>query len=309
MATYANVDSGNQTFYLAQVSQVLGAGKTMEIDLFDPGDVGQNAWLRILSPDGSLANNYASFTWTANSNAASGHTSSGGTVTCIQTYGGSSGVSAPSGCTTYSSGGTFFQNSWVKILVPIPGTYGQTGLQPPGDPAPGWRKIKYTVQSATTPPPGRSPSWATRSTWWCRGRDRSAPVDAGAGRGRRRRVIRGLEGSRARGLVGDGLSHRRGAGPATLVAGGRRTSGIRAQFVLSNKVHASVEFLSAKYGGLAGPQAAANPGPALMGRRFDLGPVFANVGCYDHAHLDRDKLHARKPDVDGCLVRAHVDAT
>ena len=148
MATYANVDSGAQTFYLAQISQVLGAGKTMEIDLFDPGDVGQNAWLQILSPDKSLSNNYASFTWTANSNASSGHTSSGGTVTCIQTYGGGSGVSAPSGCTTYNSGGTFFQNSWVKILVPIPGTYGQTGLQPAGDPAPGWWKIKYTVQSA-----------------------------------------------------------------------------------------------------------------------------------------------------------------
>jgi hypothetical protein len=110
--------------------------------------VGQNAWLQILSPDKSLANNYASFTWSADANATSGHTSSGGTVTCIQTYGGSSGVSAPSGCTSYSSGGTFFQNSWVKILVPIPGTYGQAGLQPPGDPAPGWWKIKYTVQSA-----------------------------------------------------------------------------------------------------------------------------------------------------------------
>jgi hypothetical protein len=150
METYANVDSGTQTFYLAQISQILGAGKTMEIDLFDPGDVGQNAWLQILSPDKSLANNYASFTWTADSNASSGHTSSGGTVTCIQTYGGSSGVAAPSGCTTYSSGGTFFQNSWLKILVPIPSTYGQTGLHPPGDPAgqDGWWRIKYTVQSA-----------------------------------------------------------------------------------------------------------------------------------------------------------------
>lgn len=148
MATYASVDSGTQTFYLAQISQVLGAGKTMEIDLFDPGDVGQNAWLQILSPDGGAANNYASFNWTADSNASSGHTSSGGNVSCIQTYGGSTGVAAPAGCTTYSSGGTFFQNSWVKILVPIPGTYGQTGLTPPGDPAPGWWKIKYTVQSA-----------------------------------------------------------------------------------------------------------------------------------------------------------------
>jgi hypothetical protein len=152
MATYASVDSGAQTFYLAQISQTLGAGKTMEIDLFDPGDVGQNAWLQILSPDGSKVepNDYASFTWTADSNAASGHTSSGGTVTCIQTYGGTTGVAAPSGCTTDTSGGTFFQNSWVKILVPIPGTYGQTGLHPSGDPAgqDGWWKIKYTVQSA-----------------------------------------------------------------------------------------------------------------------------------------------------------------
>ncbi len=148
METYANVDSGAQTFYLAQISQVLGAGKTMEIDLFDPGDVGQNAWLQILSPDGSAANNYASFTWTADANASAGHTSSSGAVSCIQTYGGSGGVAAPAGCTTLNSGGTFFQNSWVKILVPIPGTYGQTGLTPPGDPAPGWWKIKYTVQNA-----------------------------------------------------------------------------------------------------------------------------------------------------------------
>lgn len=150
METYANIDSGAQTFYLAQISKIVGAGKTMEIDLFDPGDVGENAWLQILSPDKSLANNYASFTWTADSNASSGHTSSGGTVTCIQTYGGSSGVAAPSGCTSYNSGGTFFQNSWLKILVPIPSTYGQTGLHPPGDPVgqDGWWKIKYTVQSA-----------------------------------------------------------------------------------------------------------------------------------------------------------------
>ena len=148
MATYANVDSGAQTFYLAQISQVLGAGKTMEIDLFDAGDVGQNAWLQILSPDGGSASNYASFTWTADANASAGHRSSGGTVTCIQTYGGASGVAAPAGCPTFSSGGTFYQNSWMKILVPIPGTYGQTGLTPPGDPEPGWWKIKYTVQSA-----------------------------------------------------------------------------------------------------------------------------------------------------------------
>jgi Flp pilus assembly protein TadG len=152
METYASVDSGAQVFYLAQISRTLGAGKTMEIDLFDPGDVGQNAWLQILSPDGNKVepNDYASFTWTADANASTGHTTSGGTVTCIQTYGGTTGVAAPSGCTTLNSGGTFFQNSWLKILVPIPSTYGQAGLHPPTDPAgqDGWWKIKYTVQSA-----------------------------------------------------------------------------------------------------------------------------------------------------------------
>jgi Flp pilus assembly protein TadG len=154
METYANVDSGSQTFYLAQISKILGAGKTMEIDLFDPGDVGQNAWLQILSPDGNKVepNDYANFSFTADTNA-SGPQSSGGTVNCIQTYRPSGGGSVPPGCTTYASTnstGTFYQNSWVKILVPIPGTYGQTGLHPSTDPAgqDGWWKIKYTVQSA-----------------------------------------------------------------------------------------------------------------------------------------------------------------
>ena len=40
MAAYANVQSGRQTFYLAQIDRASGAGKTVEIDLYDPGDVG-----------------------------------------------------------------------------------------------------------------------------------------------------------------------------------------------------------------------------------------------------------------------------
>jgi Flp pilus assembly protein TadG len=152
METYANIDSGAQTFYLAQISQTLGAGKTMEIDLFDPGDVKSDAWLQILSPDGSTANNYAPFTFTADS-VATGPRSSGGTVNCIETYRPSGGGTLPTGCTSYvspTSTGVLYNNSWVKIYVNIPGTYGQSGLHPPGDPAgqDGWWKIKYTVASA-----------------------------------------------------------------------------------------------------------------------------------------------------------------
>ncbi len=149
METYANVDSGTQTFYLAQISRQIGAGKTLEIDLFDPGDVGQRSWLQILSPDGSIANNYASFTWTTDANATANKTGSG---TCLQTYGTTGGTpptgGSPACGQNLTSGGTFYQNSWVRILIPLPSTYGASGLQPAGDPAPGWWKMKYTVASA-----------------------------------------------------------------------------------------------------------------------------------------------------------------
>ncbi|MGH7498276.1 MAG: pilus assembly protein TadG-related protein, partial [Gemmatimonadales bacterium] len=36
MVSYANIQSGAQNFYLAQIDQRAGAGKTIEIDLFDP---------------------------------------------------------------------------------------------------------------------------------------------------------------------------------------------------------------------------------------------------------------------------------
>ena len=45
MAAYNNLVSGNQLFYLAQIGPE-NAGKTMEITLFDPGDVSGNAYLQ-----------------------------------------------------------------------------------------------------------------------------------------------------------------------------------------------------------------------------------------------------------------------
>jgi hypothetical protein len=144
MVSYANIESGTQLFYLAEIDQRVGAGKTVVIDLFDPGDVGDKAWLQILSPDG---NSYAPvrFNWTADGNATAGHRS-GTDVNCIQTYGNGSAVAPPAGCTdNYTSGGQFFQNSWIRIEVPLSASYGSTGLRPPGEPADGWWKIKYTV--------------------------------------------------------------------------------------------------------------------------------------------------------------------
>lgn len=137
MVTYANIQAGSQIFYLAQVSQAAGAGKTVEIDLFDPGDTGANTWLQILSPDGSVYTP-ATFSYSADNGR------SGTNATCIQTYAGGGG-SPPSGCPNLGSGGTLYQNAWITILVPLPASYGSTGLTPPGEPAPGWWKIKYTV--------------------------------------------------------------------------------------------------------------------------------------------------------------------
>ena len=142
MAAYNNLAMGTQKFYLAQIDQT-AAGKTLEIDLFDPGDVNGGAWLRVLDPDGN-AYNPVSFTFTADANASSGHTSGSGT--CIQTNGGSTtGLTPPAGCPNATSGGSFFQNSWIKILVPLPTTYGSVGLTPGTESQPGWWKIEYTV--------------------------------------------------------------------------------------------------------------------------------------------------------------------
>jgi hypothetical protein len=94
-------------------------------------------------------------TWTADSNASAGHRGPT-TATCIQTYGSNTSINPPAGgtpaCTdNATSGGQFFQNSWLRITIPLGQNYGATGLTPadPQNPRgePGWWKIRYTVNS------------------------------------------------------------------------------------------------------------------------------------------------------------------
>jgi hypothetical protein len=122
MTAYNNLVAGNQLFYLAQIGAE-NAGKTMEISLFDPGDVSGNAYLRIESPDGNTYN-YATFSWSADNGT------SGTNVTSIQTA---------------SAGGSFFNDRLITIDVALPSTYGSTGLTPGGETQPGWWKIEYQV--------------------------------------------------------------------------------------------------------------------------------------------------------------------
>ena len=138
MVGYNNITSpsGFQRFYLAQVEAV-HAGKTMVIELFDPGDVGQNAWIRVLSPNNNVYS-YAVFDYTADPVCINGRSDScaGAGRTQVQTY--------------LNGSGSSFDNSVLTIEIPLPSNYGASGLNPPGDVTneQGWWQIEYQVGAA-----------------------------------------------------------------------------------------------------------------------------------------------------------------
>ncbi len=124
MVAYANMDAATSNFYLAQI-EAAHAGKTMVIQLFDPGESSGDAFLRIKSPDGN-AYNLVNFTWVCDD----GRTGSG---TQIQTSVG---------------GAAQFNNRLLTITIPLPSTYGSVGLTPPGETEAGWWKIEYQMNAA-----------------------------------------------------------------------------------------------------------------------------------------------------------------
>jgi hypothetical protein len=129
MVTYANIDSGSQQFYLAQIDRMAGAGKTVEIDLFDPGDTTNADWLQI-EIDSPTGWQFTNFSYTATNGNSNSNTN------CIQTKGGSG--TAPPGCT--DSIGASYNDVWVTLQVALPTTYGSPSLANNG-----WWLIKYTV--------------------------------------------------------------------------------------------------------------------------------------------------------------------
>lgn len=127
MAAYTNLDAGNQTFYFAQVEKV-HAGKSLEIQLFDPGESAGNASVRFLSPNGNSFS-YATFDWESDD--------------------GRSGTGVTSLATSIA-GASQFNNHLVTITIDLPKDYGKTGLNPPGDIADedGWWLIEYNITAA-----------------------------------------------------------------------------------------------------------------------------------------------------------------
>jgi hypothetical protein len=127
--------SQNSTFYLAQIDQQSGAGKTVEINLWDPGDTNMTADMKVLQPTGSGWSS-VNLTWTARKVATAG-------TNCV---GGSGGyVETSTGSTSH------FNGCWLTIDVLIPTTYTA--------PQSGWWKIEYDMGSC-------SGCYSTDETTW-----------------------------------------------------------------------------------------------------------------------------------------------
>lgn len=124
------------TFYLAQIDAV-HAGKTMEINLWDPGDTGNLAAnIQILQP-GASGYSPATLSYTASMEA------SGGTSACNS----NTGTNVTS-ITTNTGGSSQFNGCWLTIVIPLPASY--SAPTPPGETEPGWFKIRYNMSGATT---------------------------------------------------------------------------------------------------------------------------------------------------------------
>ena len=122
------------TFYLAQIDAI-HAGKTMDIDLWDPGDTGNmTATLEILAPTGTgfMPVNFA----------YQGEMASEAAVSCN----GQKSASAASVVT--ANGSSLFNGCWLTITVVLPLNY--TAPIDPASGEAGWWKIRYTMSGGTT---------------------------------------------------------------------------------------------------------------------------------------------------------------
>ncbi|MEA2347082.1 MAG: hypothetical protein QOG62_869, partial [Thermoleophilaceae bacterium] len=141
MEAYIRLPGGQQSeFYLAQIDAA-HAGKTLVIELWDPGDTGNlSASLQILQP---TATAYSPVNF--NYSAALGTTSSGAS-SC-----GGNANNGVSSVTTNTGGSSQFNGCWLTIEIPLPNTY--SAPHPSSDSVTtetGWWKIRYTMGGSTS---------------------------------------------------------------------------------------------------------------------------------------------------------------
>jgi hypothetical protein len=139
MCVYNNLQwtSGTslQKFYLGYVDQPTGVGKTLEVDLFDVGDISAGGTLSIISPDGpGGTQKTATFDFSTDSNwhvTAAANGDSG--------IGPKSGSGVTSIATMASGNTSNYGNTWIKIMIDMTG-YGSGGLWQGG-----WWQIQYAL--------------------------------------------------------------------------------------------------------------------------------------------------------------------
>ena len=139
MSIYANATGSTASFYLAQIDPI-HAGKTMRINLFDPGE-GASA-LQILDPNG----NPSTFSWSTPCNPPTPPTGScsGSGITTLDVSG--------SGTPPYTglNGSSKYNDRYITIDIPLPANYSTVY----GGKV--WWKVKYTTLSSSV---------TDRTTW------------------------------------------------------------------------------------------------------------------------------------------------
>jgi hypothetical protein len=138
MEAYVRLPGGQaSTFYLAQIESA-HAGKTMVIDLWDPGDTGNlSASLEILQP---TAGGYTpvTFSYQGIRGSSDSHASNCPTAP----------ASAAFVVTNPGSNSSRYNGCWLRMTIVLPTNY--TAPTPPGETEPGWWKIRYTMGGSTT---------------------------------------------------------------------------------------------------------------------------------------------------------------
>lgn len=136
-AYFAVQGGGSSEFFMAQIDAV-HAGKTMVIELWDPGDTNNlQGSLQILRPT-PLGYQPATFLWRSDLASASNRASA-----CNN-----QGSWSTTSVTTNSGGTNHFNGCWLTITIPLDATY--DAPTPPTVPGPGWWKIRYNMSGLTS---------------------------------------------------------------------------------------------------------------------------------------------------------------
>lgn len=161
MEMYNGIPEGTPTeFYLADVTPDY-AGKTLEISLFDPGDMGGSSsnysWITVMAPSSTSVGG----TPVPSSSCTANYRAYGSSTWYNVSLSSGPGGAYANTCTiqTTTQGSNAYQDRWLRIRIPLPTTYGTAGTDPwkcddtVADPTvtPGscWWQIKYYTQGGS----------------------------------------------------------------------------------------------------------------------------------------------------------------